>query len=102
MKLGSVLSTTHLNVVQFIYLVVLETVITLSGALTLARGTASVKGQRKSICRKGVITIFLTISMLGKRGQLHMCNNGGAILRLRRKVNVIRTAHYDLNAGQSS
>lgn len=87
--MGGVLSTTLLTMVQFIYFIVTKTMITLSGALAFARGTASLKGQRNSVCKEGVITIFLTVNVLGKRGKLPRHKNGGAILKFRRKVYIV-------------
>lgn len=70
MKLNSVLSTMYLNMVQFIYLIVLKTVITLLRTLTFARGTANLKGQSNNICKEGTLTIFQTVSMLGEKGKV--------------------------------
>lgn len=70
MKLNSVLSTMYLSMVQFIYLIVLKTVITLSKTLAFARGTANLKGQSNNICKEGTLTIFQTVSMLGKKGKV--------------------------------
>lgn len=66
MKLGRVFFTTHLNMPQHIHLIVLKTVTPFLGTQTFARGTANLKGQRNSFFKDGIITIFFTVSMLGK------------------------------------
>ena len=70
MKLDSVLSIKYLNMVQFIYLIVLKTVVTLSRTLTFARNIANLKGQGNNTCKEGTLTVFQTVSMLGKKGKV--------------------------------
>lgn len=75
---------------QLIHFIVLKIVTPFLGTQTFARGTEDLKGQRNSFFKDGIITIFFTVSMLGKRGKLYRHKNGGSSGKLTRIVYVAR------------